>query len=294
MPGVASQIATELLSDAGNERAGLTASVVVASPDGSSATLSDPSNLLAIDDLRSDLGSLDSVVGVAPAQISPDRRVALLTIHYPILEELDASDVDRLIEVVEGTDAGDAIDVEVGGDLLQAFDDGGGDGAEMIGLAVAVIVLLVAFGSLIAMGLPIGMALAGLALGVSAMALVAHLIEVPSWAPQMGTMIGLGVGIDYALFVVTRHRENLAEGRSIVDAAAHAKATGDEEPLAEARYLLGDWRKLTTGDHFYYMCTKYFADGDVHKYFNPYDSPYDSYINFMNVLDNVRSRAAIT
>ncbi|MEM9747415.1 MAG: MMPL family transporter [Actinomycetota bacterium] len=225
VPGVDSQIATELLSDAGNDRAGLTASVVVASPDGSSTTLSDPSKSAAIDDLRSDLESLDSVVGVAPTQISPDGRVGLLTIQYPILEELDASDVDRLIEVVEGTDAGDAIDVEVGGDLLQAFDDGGGDGAEMIGLAVAVIVLLVAFGSVIAMGLPIGMALAGLALGVSAMALVAHLIEVPSWAPQMGTMIGLGVGIDYALFVVTRHRENLADGRSIVDAAAHANAT---------------------------------------------------------------------
>lgn len=59
-----------------------------------------------------------------------------------------------------------------------------------------------------------------------------------------------------------------------------------------AARLLDDWRKLTTSDHFYYMCTKYFADGDVHKYFNPYDSPYDSYINFMNALDNVRTRAA--
>jgi alpha-amylase len=54
--------------------------------------------------------------------------------------------------------------------------------------------------------------------------------------------------------------------------------------------LLASWRKLQTSDHFYYMCTKWFADGDVHKYFNPYDSPYDSYINFMNVLDNLRSR----
>jgi HK97 family phage portal protein len=52
-----------------------------------------------------------------------------------------------------------------------------------------------------------------------------------------------------------------------------------------------DWRKLTTSDHFYYMCTKYWADGDVHKYFSPYDSPYDAYINFMNVLDNIRTRA---
>jgi alpha-amylase len=61
------------------------------------------------------------------------------------------------------------------------------------------------------------------------------------------------------------------------------KAAGDEE-------LLGDWRQLQASDHFYYMCVKYFADGVVHKYFNPYDSPYDSYINFMNVLDNLRGR----
>ncbi len=54
--------------------------------------------------------------------------------------------------------------------------------------------------------------------------------------------------------------------------------------------LLSDWRKLQTSDHFYYMCTKYFADGDVHKYFNPYESPYDSYINYMNVLNHIERR----
>jgi alpha-amylase len=58
--------------------------------------------------------------------------------------------------------------------------------------------------------------------------------------------------------------------------------------------LMADWRKLQTSDHFYYMCTKYFADGDVHKYFNPYDSPYDSYINFMNVLDHLNNRCKQT
>ncbi len=56
--------------------------------------------------------------------------------------------------------------------------------------------------------------------------------------------------------------------------------------------IIADWRRLQVSDHFYYMCTKYFADGDVHKYFNPYDSPYDSYINFMNVLDNLHSRCS--
>ena len=54
--------------------------------------------------------------------------------------------------------------------------------------------------------------------------------------------------------------------------------------------IITSWRRLQTSDHFYYMCTKYFADGDVHKYFNPYDTPYDSFINFMNVLDHLRSR----
>lgn len=54
--------------------------------------------------------------------------------------------------------------------------------------------------------------------------------------------------------------------------------------------ILSDWRKLQCSDHFYYMCTKYFADGDVHKYFNPYESPYDCYIIFMNVLNNLNQR----
>ena len=61
------------------------------------------------------------------------------------------------------------------------------------------------------------------------------------------------------------------------------KEKGDEE-------LLTDWRRLTSSDHFYYMCTKVGADGELQRVFNPYESPYDSYINFMNVLDNVQSR----
>jgi alpha-amylase len=59
---------------------------------------------------------------------------------------------------------------------------------------------------------------------------------------------------------------------------------------SENENLISDWRKLTTSDHFYYMCTKYFADGDVHKYFNPYESPYDAFITFMNVLNDIQLR----
>ncbi|MEO0515230.1 MAG: glycoside hydrolase family 57 protein, partial [Planctomycetota bacterium] len=78
--------------------------------------------------------------------------------------------------------------------------------------------------------------------------------------------------------------------------AMQASALAELYRLREAvmkdpdREAYRDWRRLSTSDHFYYMCTKYFADGDVHQYFSPYESPYDSYINFMNVLDNLRAR----
>ncbi|NUQ53315.1 MAG: polysaccharide deacetylase family protein [Phycisphaerales bacterium] len=68
------------------------------------------------------------------------------------------------------------------------------------------------------------------------------------------------------------------------------KSVGDKARSEQAAHVLADWRKLTTSDHFYYMCTKFWADGDVHKYFSPYDSPYDAYINYMNVMDNVKTR----
>ncbi|MFO0827481.1 MAG: glycoside hydrolase family 57 protein [Phycisphaerales bacterium] len=82
-------------------------------------------------------------------------------------------------------------------------------------------------------------------------------------------------------------QDNAAAELYKLEAAVKARhAAGDA-------FILEDWRKLTTSDHLYYMCTKYWADGDVHKYFSPYDSPYDAYINFMNVLDNVKTRAGL-
>ncbi|MEZ6242624.1 MAG: glycoside hydrolase family 57 protein [Phycisphaerales bacterium] len=80
--------------------------------------------------------------------------------------------------------------------------------------------------------------------------------------------------------------------RQIKSREVEIKASADPKRIEHMSHVLNDWRKLTTSDHFYYMCTKFWSDGDVHKYFSPYDSPYDSYINFMNVLDNVRTRLA--
>ena len=82
-------------------------------------------------------------------------------------------------------------------------------------------------------------------------------------------------------------------GNSMQSSALHDVYALAEDVLDSGdESLIDDWRKLQTSDHFYYMCTKYFADGDVHKYFNPYESPYDAYINYMNILDNVRKRIA--
>jgi len=80
-------------------------------------------------------------------------------------------------------------------------------------------------------------------------------------------------------------------GTPILRRVELARALGDPARLAEAERLIEDWRRLTTSDHVYYMSTKFWGDGDVHTYFSPYESPYDAYINFMNVLDSLRSRA---
>ena len=116
----------------------------------------------------------------------------------------------------------------MGGDLFFAFEEAATGIGELIGLVAAVVILLLAFGSLIAMGLPIGMALFGLALGISSMSLITYLVDIPSWAASLGSMVGLGVGIDYALFLVTRHREYLARGMTVEESVGRAVATAGQ------------------------------------------------------------------
>jgi RND superfamily putative drug exporter len=119
-----------------------------------------------------------------------------------------------------------ALRIEFGGDLYNAVDEPETGVGEILGLVSAVFVLLLAFGSIVAMGLPIGLALFGLALGIGGIiGLVAIAMNVPVWTPNMASMIGLGVGIDYALFIVTRFREGLADGLTVEDAAGRANAT---------------------------------------------------------------------
>ena len=226
VPGVDSQLATELLTQAQSERAGVTARVVVA-PETTDMTFANVAERNALDGVTQRLTELPNVLNVAES-LSPDGQIALLSVQYPVLEDIDATDLERLHSAVDAARDQSGLQVEAGGELFFAFEEPASSAAELIGIGAAVIILLVAFGSLIAMGLPIGMALFGLAIGVSAMPLISHLIMIPSWAPQLATMIGLGVGIDYALFLVTRHREFLATGLSVTESAGRAVATSGQ------------------------------------------------------------------
>ena len=116
----------------------------------------------------------------------------------------------------------DGLQIEVGGQALGEFEP---PESELIGLSFAIVILIVAFGSVLAMGLPIGVALFGVSLGAGIITLLTNVMSVPDFAITLGAMIGLGVGIDYALFIVTRFREGLRAGDSPEEATVVALDT---------------------------------------------------------------------
>ena len=122
-------------------------------------------------------------------------------------------------EIVDDAPEIDGVRFEYGGDLFQEFE---APESELLGLAFAIVILIVAFGSVLAMGLPIGVALAGIGVGSISLMLISNFYTMPDFATTLGVMIGLGVGIDYALFIVTRYREQLHAGHSIEEAVAIA------------------------------------------------------------------------
>jgi RND superfamily putative drug exporter len=216
-PGLDSQQAADLLSR--SDHAGMTAQMVITPTDRRTGFRS-------LADLEAGAARLPNVVGVSEPAISPDGRVAVIRLQYAVQDKLGPADLARLKDFAGTGHPG--LRVELGGELFFAFEQPGTGIGEGLGLLVAVVILLVTFGSLIAMGLPIGLALFGLALGISSMSLISYLIDVPSWAPVIGSMVGLGVGIDYALFLVTRHREYLAQGLTVQESVGRAVATAGQ------------------------------------------------------------------
>ena len=243
VPGLDSQQATELLMAARSDSAGLTAQVVMTPLDDSLSFFDSPESTAALAEVQSAVAELPNVLGTndpvgvlaagadvaaTSGVISPDGRVALLRIQYPVIDQLDATDLANLKAVSLDLRQDSPLQIEMSGDLFFSFEEPQTGVSEMVGLIAAVVILLVAFGSVIAMGLPIGLALFGLALGISSMSLISYLVDIPSWAPQLAAMIGLGVGIDYALFLVTRYREFLGRGMTVEEAAGRAVATAGQ------------------------------------------------------------------
>ena len=223
VPGLDSQQALDLLAGAGSADGGVTAQVVV-TPDDPDAQLDDAVPQRATSDLMARLASLPNVVAVSdPAEaVSADGRVALVRVQYRTLDQLERADLDRLVDVVADADAGGELGVQAGGELFFDFSQPETGVGEIVGLLVAAVVLLVAFGSVVAAGVPIGTALLGIGIGVGSLGLVTYVVEIPAFATTMASMVGLGAGIDYALFVVTRHREHLAAGMSLDDSIVRA------------------------------------------------------------------------
>src|SRR6185295_16282799 len=132
----------------------------------------------------------------------------------------------------EAREAGnDTLQVELGGQPIEEARSEEGDASFAIGLLAAIAVLLITFGSLVAMGLPIVTALFALGVGLSLVTLGTHIFDTAEFAPQLAAMIGLGVGIDYALFILTRFRNGLDEGLESRDAAIAAVDTAGRAVL---------------------------------------------------------------
>lgn len=216
-PGLDSYQAAELLAEAQADEGGVTAHVVLQAPDATTQVVP----------VEAALAELPHVQGTT-SSVSQDGDIALVRVQYPAIEHLEASDLDNLKDAVADLREESSLTLETGGDLFFAFEEAPTGLGEVAGIVVAMIVLLIAFGSFVAMGLPIGMALFGLVVGITSMKLVTYLIDIPAWAPELAAMVGLGVGIDYALFLVTRHRENLAAGMPVPEAVGRALATAGQ------------------------------------------------------------------
>ncbi len=224
IPGAESQRAADAINDRFPEQTLYTSNVIFHSDKGLTA----PATKALIEAAVTDLAAGDHVVDVTDpydstsSTVSQDGKTAFATVAFD-KQKVDVAQFDDADKATkEVRDAG--IQVEYDGGLGYAKGDTE-PGSEKIGLLIAIVVLAIAFGSLVAMSLPIVVALVGIAIGTSAIGLLSGAVDMPKIATTVGLMIGLGVGIDYALFILARHRQNLESGLSVPEAVGRANAT---------------------------------------------------------------------
>lgn len=216
VPDARAQAGLDALAEHFPEAGGSSAQVVLHAAD-----RLDPSLLRST---LTDLGRLDHVASASP-RLSGDGRTALIYVRYdvPTTDPAIYQDIAPLEDATRGARAA-GIDVEFGGELPGTVTTMEGRG-EVIGVVVALALLVIAFASLLAAGLPVLTAVIGLAVGSSLVTILAGLVDVSGMTPTVATMVGLGVGIDYALLLITRQIAGLRAGLDPVGAAAHATAT---------------------------------------------------------------------
>jgi RND superfamily putative drug exporter len=228
VPGTESGRAAALLREGFHDQGGDTDTVVWRTPDHQTARTPVVEERMnrALATIR-DLPGVGSVTGPAqnPGQISADGRTAYAVVTFD--RPADAVPKAQARAVVDAAKhaEGDGLRVELGGRAIALTEAPGGHYAEVIGVAVAAVVLFLAFGSLAASLLPIATALVSVGTAYFGISLLGHATAVADFAPMLGTLVGLGVGIDYALFIVTRHRKGLARGLTVEEAAGNAVAT---------------------------------------------------------------------
>ena len=219
VPGADGQVGLDALRTHLPESGGASALVAIHDSDGDALARADLSRL------ASELEDVPHVVQVSPPRLSEDSDTALVTLRYDVpVTDHDVMGALAPLEDAVSAAGVDGLDVAYGGEVPGSAMEMSGRG-ELIGVGVALVILVLTFGSVVAAGLPVAVALVGLAVGGAGVTLLAGVIDVSSTAPTVATMVGLGVGIDYALLLVTRFVEELRSGRSTVDAAGTAAAT---------------------------------------------------------------------
>jgi len=222
VPGSDSAQAVELLRDRFPAFAGGTVDVVYTFERGVTA----PLVTRRIDRLATDLREVPNVVAAEPGRVSPDGATGVMQVRFDVAaEKLPTTSVERVMDLA-GRAQGDVdgLRVELGGYPIEKVERQDA-GSESVGLLAALLILLVAFGSALAAGLPLAIAGFGLGVALAGVWLLANVLDVPDFGVQLATMIGIGVGIDYALFIITRYRSALAEGREPRDAVTLAGST---------------------------------------------------------------------
>jgi len=185
------------------------------------------------------LAAMDHVSTVSEPRMSAEGDTALITVSYavPVTDPDLMGNLEPLERAVRPTqDAG--IQVELGGDLPDTAAAPMSGRGELIGVLAALLILVLAFGSVVGAGLPIGTALVGLGVGSGGLAILAGTMDVSTSAPTVATMVGLGVGIDYALLLVSRHVEYLRQGHDVAEAAGRAMATSGRSVVFAATTVL--------------------------------------------------------